>query len=100
MGAAIVEEVARTSTQVGNGADGRIDAQVAVQSGETVAIVDRAGSNCRGGLVGGTDDLTDVHAPTRQCFHYTAKSGEFRPKSQKCAKTLLDPNGGECWMEG
>jgi len=41
-GHGIVEEVTQTATQVGNGADGAIDAQVVVQSGENVAIVDRA----------------------------------------------------------
>ena len=52
-GRGIVEEVARTATQVGNGAAGRIDAQIVVKCGEDVAIVDGTGGNRRGGLVGG-----------------------------------------------
>jgi hypothetical protein len=36
-GHGIVEEVTQTTTQVGNGADGAIDAQVVVESGEDVA---------------------------------------------------------------
>jgi hypothetical protein len=47
----------------------RIETEVVVESSENVAVMDGRGSDLGRGLVGGTDDLANVHAAASHDAH-------------------------------